>query len=64
MHMETVQHQFTSLPLNLGHEEQLTHGGNDMCGNHRIIGQIVVENYLDVRTVHTPGLRREAALLN
>jgi hypothetical protein len=48
MHMETTQHQFTFVRLNLRHNKQFTDRGQDTRGNHRIIGQIVVENYLDI----------------
>jgi hypothetical protein len=66
MHMETAQHQFTVTHFNLCHNEQFARRGKDVRGNNRIIGQIIVEDYLDIGSrphppmVHAKSARRDA----
>ena len=49
VHMEAAQHQFTSALFDLGHYEQFTGGSKDVRRSDRIIGQIIIENYFDIR---------------
>jgi hypothetical protein len=60
MHMETTQHQFTFVRLNFRHNKQFTDGSEEVSCSHRIIGQIVIENYFDIGTgPHPTTLRAE-----
>jgi hypothetical protein len=56
MRIETAQHQCTAVSLDLRHDQKLADGREDMDGDHRVIGQIVVENYPDVGCAPNAGM--------
>jgi hypothetical protein len=62
MHMETAQHQFTVTHFNLCHNEQFAGRGKDVRCNNRVIGQIIVEDYLDIGSrPHPPMVHAKSA---